>query len=1437
MGLEASYSKKRILLLVITTFIFILSNISFGAIKNLEEKIIIVADPVCGDTINSSMTLTEDLLDCPGNGLIIGANNITLDCNGFKIQGSYNGYYGIYLNNYNNISIINCNIENFNPYAIYVSSSNNFTLKNNLFIGNANGPFIEKANNVIITQNNISKGTTLSIFRVNNSTITKNILSADGTGIQIEGPAENVTIKENSITSKNRGMYIISFTIGLITDNNIQVNSGYIGMHLPAINNFTINDNNITNNLSDSGIVLTLGASNNYIFNNTIKSIPYNIAPPHYGMGVGFAGNNNKIWRNTLYGKGISERTDGGPTGTYCIEVGNRYLNGAGIQRAPGDCGPMPNVTNFSINKSYNTTIEFDPFLTGTFYHQSPADAIANGNYFIPQNLIIETSSGPYSENIFIDNLPNTIINCNNNLLNITLLDSIGITVTNSQNVTIKNCIIQGLQKRGFGIWFEGLYNPYSSSGSIIEGNTLLNNFYGIYVSGLNNIIVKNNSAIDNSAADIGVSGTDNTIEENTVSSSYWGLLIQAGSNPRVLKNNVFSNTYGIGFADISNTLLSENIVYNNSYGLNYRNSNSGLIEKNTINSNYEGIHFKSSTNYVIRFTNMFNNSYNVYNEQANNVLAQSNWWGTANGTKIAESIYDYFDNNQFGVVDFSQWLEESWSPELKILTLSYLPITSLGQFSSDQFTAIGGSSPYSWSLVNGTIPSGMNFYQDGILNGTPTNAGNFTFIIKVSDNNNTVAGKMFTKQVYVTLPPSEISIHKWGGTPVPGRTIEYFIVVENVGDLTVGNSEIIELIDPTLFTLLSTNPPALFVDMNTSIPIIHWGISSLAPGEIKVLSYKAQLNASTPPLIKVTGGPVCFVEVTIEDIKKCIPFVSPELFCINSLGINAVITSNYCSGRPGRSHYGYDCDNGLSNSIVKAVYSGEVVNIADWSYKNEDGTLINGGNATWIKTCLPDFPCFVTSYGHINTSLKVNDPIISGQTVGTLFDIVDPKNCPVPGDQKCDHLDVKMFWWVDKNNDGILDGVWSDHAFDFDNFEIDENSQGKKTKCPLEYTDCRVEVNCLEVKFTCEKVTGTDKKAHTLAVLEKAKNCITSTKIICKDYPKPACPPKDPNEKGVVNDKFIKPNETLTYTVHFENIGTVEALDVFVNDTLDSNLDTSTLEVLTPNNTFIPLPQNIEVILLERNKTRNQTIGNITVNITIEEKWTATLQDRKISWRLLGIELQPNATENLLFSIKPISGLPSGTEIYNNATIQFEIFENITTNNTINIIDDIKPACAMNALKNITLVSADKKFNISWNGSDNVGEIESYTIFSSVNSSGFSFLINNTIDTEFNFTADVGKNYSFICIAKDTAGNVEIQEPIAETSTTVKLCGDANNDTKINLQDIIYLVNYIFKGGPAPSPLLAGDVNGDGKINLSDIVYIVNYIFKGGPAPCAYLQ
>jgi hypothetical protein len=59
--------------------------------------------------------------------------------------------------------------------------------------------------------------------------------------------------------------------------------------------------------------------------------------------------------------------------------------------------------------------------------------------------------------------------------------------------------------------------------------------------------------------------------------------------------------------------------------------------------------------------------------------------------------------------------------------------------------------------------------------------------------------------------------------------------------------------------------------------------------------------------------------------------------------------------------------------------------------------------------------------------------------------------------------------------------------------------------------------------------------------------------------------------------------------------------------------------------------------------------------------------------------------------------------------------------------------------------------------------------------------------------------------------------------------CGDANNDGVIDIGDVVYLINYLYKQ-PWPDPvpsLCVGDVNNDDIVDIGDVVYLINYLFK----------
>ncbi len=53
-----------------------------------------------------------------------------------------------------------------------------------------------------------------------------------------------------------------------------------------------------------------------------------------------------------------------------------------------------------------------------------------------------------------------------------------------------------------------------------------------------------------------------------------------------------------------------------------------------------------------------------------------------------------------------------------------------------------------------------------------------------------------------------------------------------------------------------------------------------------------------------------------------------------------------------------------------------------------------------------------------------------------------------------------------------------------------------------------------------------------------------------------------------------------------------------------------------------------------------------------------------------------------------------------------------------------------------------------------------------------------------------------------------------------------------IDISDLVYLVDYMFTGGPAPPCFEEADMNADGSLDIADLVYLVDYMFTGGPVP-----
>jgi len=83
----------------------------------------------------------------------------------------------------------------------------------------------------------------------------------------------------------------------------------------------------------------------------------------------------------------------------------------------------------------------------------------------------------------------------------------------------------------------------------------------------------------------------------------------------------------------------------------------------------------------------------------------------------------------------------------LKVTTTSPLPAAKVGVAYSVTLAAKGGTLPYSWSLSAGALPAGLTLSKAGVISGTPTTAGTFSFTAKVTDSTspNVTAKKALT--------------------------------------------------------------------------------------------------------------------------------------------------------------------------------------------------------------------------------------------------------------------------------------------------------------------------------------------------------------------------------------------------------------------------------------------------------------------------------------------------------------------------------------------------------------------------------------------------------------------------------------------------------------------------------------------------------------------
>lgn len=117
-----------------------------------------------------------------------------------------------------------------------------------------------------------------------------------------------------------------------------------------------------------------------------------------------------------------------------------------------------------------------------------------------------------------------------------------------------------------------------------------------------------------------------------------------------------------------------------------------------------------------------------------------------AHSGNAATSDVFYLEDNDLGVVTVNITISAPSSPVT--VAPASLPTLTAGVPFSQTLTSAGGVAPYTYTLQSGTLPVGLSLSSGGVLSGTPTQRGNYSFSVRSTDSTAQFTDKGYTGTV-----------------------------------------------------------------------------------------------------------------------------------------------------------------------------------------------------------------------------------------------------------------------------------------------------------------------------------------------------------------------------------------------------------------------------------------------------------------------------------------------------------------------------------------------------------------------------------------------------------------------------------------------------------------------------------------------------------------
>ena len=234
----------------------------------------------CGETITSDTKLDSDLVNCPNNGIVIGADNVTLDLNGHVIDGDGTEFtscppdelcdIGVVDFDHRGVTIEGGTVRDFSLGVLVVGARDNrvtnLVISNNLFSG------------LIVADSSRSE--------VDRVTATANGLTTDQAGIGVFD-SRALTIAKNAVFENGDiGLFIVGLDDGRIEKNSVSRNPE-AGIILDGSGN-ELSHNRVSQ--GQDGVIVTGDA--NTIARNSLSGTG---CPGECGFGISLEGGTGNV--------------------------------------------------------------------------------------------------------------------------------------------------------------------------------------------------------------------------------------------------------------------------------------------------------------------------------------------------------------------------------------------------------------------------------------------------------------------------------------------------------------------------------------------------------------------------------------------------------------------------------------------------------------------------------------------------------------------------------------------------------------------------------------------------------------------------------------------------------------------------------------------------------------------------------------------------------------------------------------------------------------------------------------------------------------------------------------------------------------------------------------------------------------------------------------